>query len=61
MDLEARGISYAAHRAAGEKPLSLPRPAHVLGSSCKRAEMGARGVSEVLQRAVVGGRDAERW
>ena len=54
MDLEARGISYAAHSAAGEKLLPLPRPARVLGSSCKTAEIGAHGVSEVLQRA-------ERW
>lgn len=51
MDLDARGISYAAYSAAGEKLLPLPRPARVLSSSCKTAEMGARGVSEVLQRA----------
>lgn len=42
---------YAAHSAGGEKLLLPSRPARVLGSSCKTAETGAHGVSEVLQRA----------
>lgn len=39
--------------------LPLPRWAQVLGSSCKTAEMGTCGVSEVLQRAEQGMRDGE--
>lgn len=49
MDLEARGISYAAHSAVGEKLLSLPRPERAVATRQQRwAHMGCQ---RLLRRA----------
>lgn len=60
MDLEARGISYAAHSAVGEKLLPLPRPKRAVAT--RRQRWAHMGCQRLLRRAEgTEGRVDEGW